>query len=206
MGHPGARSDGVPAQSGVFGFEPGPPPVNNLIHFQHHMVPLLGILDLALAVGNTEMADFVRRSFEWAMTKGDITVGYFAENIDNNRQLETSELCEVAGMIGLALKLSASGLGDYWDDADRWIPNQFAEGQLLRADWIYHMAEAGLVTRSTRIPPSAYDPDVTTCDHVPERNIGAFAGWPTANDWFAGYGSGIMGCCTGNATRALYYI
>jgi DUF1680 family protein len=37
---------------------------------------------------------------------------------------------------------------------------------------------------------------------VPERNLGAFAGWPSANDW----GWGIMHCCTGNATRALYYI
>ena len=208
------------------GFDPGPPPVNNLIHFQHHMVPLLGMLDHALAVGDRELSEFVRRSFEWGRTKGDVLVGYFPENIDNVNELETSELCEVAGMIGLALKLSSVGLGDYWDDADRWIRNQFAEGQLLRPDWIYHMAEGGLVTPKTRIPPSAMsasmegidtsreDAEVSspmstvsdTFDRVPERNVGAFAGWPTANDWFIGHGSGIMHCCTGNATRALYYI
>jgi hypothetical protein len=52
------------------------------------------------------------------------------------------------------------------------------------------------------MPDETFDPVVQSCDHVPERNVGAFAGWPTANDW----GLGIMHCCTGNATRALYYI
>jgi hypothetical protein len=47
---------------------------------------------------------------------------------------------------------------------------------------------------------------VDTCHCVPERNLGAFAGWSMPNDWFAGHGSGIMHCCTGNGTRALYYI
>ena len=208
------------------GFDPGPPPTNNLIHFQHHMIPLLGTLDHALAVGDYELADYVRRSFEWARNKGDVIVGYFPENIDNHTELETSELCDVAGMIGLAQKLSAAGLGDYWDDADRWIRNQFADCQLLRSDWIYHMAEGGLVTGKSRIPPSAMtagtgaiDPSRVdanvlssmstasdTCDHVPERSVGGFAGSPTANDWFVGHSSGIYGCCTGNATRALYYI
>jgi hypothetical protein len=56
------------------------------------------------------------------------------------------------------------------------------------------------------VPPSAYDPTFETVDRVPERNIGAFAGWPTANDFFAGQGSGLMACCTGNGSRALYYI
>ena len=38
------------------------------------------------------------------------------------------------------------------------------------------------------------------------RNGGSFAGWPKANDWYAGVGPGIMHCCTGNATRAIYYV
>ena len=208
------------------GFNPGPPPVNNLIHFQHHMVPLLGILDHAIAAGDGDLADFVRRSFDWAREQGETLVGYFPENLNNPHELETSELCEVAGMIGLALKLSAAGLGDYWDDADRWIRNQFAEGQLTRSEWVYDVAEGGALSSKTRIPRAAMidggdygktmnrgedwslplTTEADTADRVPERNVGAFAGWPTANDWFVGHGSGIMHCCTGNATRALYYI
>ena len=188
------------------GFEPGPPPANNLIHFQSHMIPLLGMLDHAIAVGDKDLCEFVRKSFQWAKIKGNTMVGYFPENIDNVNQLETSEICEVAGMIGLALKLSAAGLGDYWDDADRWIRNQFAEGQLLQTEWIYHMTAGALITGKTRIPLSTIDPVSETCDGVPERIIGVFAGWPTANDWFVGHGSGIMPCCTGNGARTLYYI
>ena len=180
--------------------------VPSLIHFQHHAIPLLGILDHAVAADEPELKQFVRASFEWAMTKGHSRLGYFPENVDNPDELETSELCEVANMIALALKLSAANLGDYWDAADQWIRNHFVEGQLTRPEWVYHMAEGGLVTGKTRVPPSAIDPVSQTCDRVPERNLGAFAGWPTANDWFVGHGSGIMHCCTGNGARALYYI
>jgi len=189
-GEDGGRVD---EKDGIQGFEPGPVEWKKYIHFQHHMVPLLGTLDHALAVGDQELAEFVRKAFEWAKTKGNIIVGYFPENIDHDKP-QMSELCEVGGMIGLALKFSVGGLGDYWDDADRWIRNQFAEGQLLQADWVYR-AVAGE-------PETTLDAVVQTGDRVPERNIGAFAGWPSANDW----GSGIMHCCTGNATRAIYYI
>jgi hypothetical protein len=43
-----------------------------------------------------------------------------------------------------------------------------------------------------------------TYDRVPERNIGAFAGFATPNDW-AGNGL-IMPCCTANGARTVYYI
>ena len=190
-----AGEDGgrVPDRNGTQGFEPGPEEWKDYIHFQHHMVPLLGTLDHALAVGDRELADFVHRAFVWARSRGNAAVGYFPENIGRSER-QTSELCEVAGMIGLALKLSAAGLGDYWDEADRWIRNQFAEGQLLRAEWAYRGGAA--------IAESDIDPVTECCVRVPERNLGAFAGWPSANDW----GRGIQHCCTGNATRALYYI
>ena len=52
------------------------------------------------------------------------------------------------------------------------------------------------------MPDEKFNPLIQCCDHVPERNVGAFVGWPYVND----YGRGIMHCCTGNAVRALYYI
>ena len=187
-------------------FAAGPPPVTHRIHFQHHATPLLGLTDHAIAAGDRELCDFVVRSFEWARAKGCGLVGYFPENIDNLEELETSESCEVAAMIGIALKLSAAGLGDYWDDADRWIRNQFAENQLLQSDWVYHVCAGERLQGRRRLRPSQFTPGKEVNKEVPERNIGAFAGWPTANDWYVGHGAGIMHCCTGNATRALYYI
>jgi hypothetical protein len=111
-------------------------------------------------------------------------------------------------MIGLALKLSAAGLGDYWDDADRWIRNHFAEGQLRRAEWAYRAGADGPKMPDATLNPALlgyvnnHSDFMASCDHVPERNLGAFAGFPRANDW----GRDIMHCCTGNGTRALYYI
>ena len=203
--YPARDAGETPPPDVDYDFDPGPPPINSFTHFQHHMVPLLGLLDYATAAGDDEIARFVQKSFEWAKGKGETTVGYFPENIDNT-EFEGSETCEVAGMIGLALKLSGAGLGDYWDDADRWIRNQFAENQMRRADWANRFHAGGLIYPRRRVPPSQHDPEYETVDRVAERNVGAFAGWPTANDFFAGQGSGIMHCCTGNGTRALYYI
>ncbi|OFX13927.1 MAG: hypothetical protein A2Z18_08570 [Armatimonadetes bacterium RBG_16_58_9] len=182
------------------------PGMSTRIHFQHHTVPLLGMLDYALATGDGDVSEFVRKSFEWAKKQGIDLVGYFPENIGDPNEMEAAETCQLAGMIGLALKLSAAGMGDYWDDADRWMRNQFAENQLTQCDWMYHMAEGGLTALWTSVEKAAVNPIVETVDRVPERNIGTFAGWPTANDWYVGHGGGIMHCCTGNGTRALYYI
>ena len=57
-------------------------------------------------------------------------------------QWHASELCNVADMIALAIRFSELGLGDYWDDADRWTRSMFAEGQLQTTDWIDRITEA----------------------------------------------------------------
>jgi len=204
--HPG-RSPEASHRDGVHPFDPGPNPelYRKKAHFQHHMVPLLGLLDYALAAGDGDMAAFVRQSFEWARGKGEATVGYFPEHIDKT-ELEFSEICEVAGMIGLAVKLSHAGLGDYWDDVDRWLRNQFAEGQLREVDWVHRMADGARVGAGGGEAASETDLERTSIDRVAERNMGAFAGWPSANDFFTGKGAGIRGCCTGNAARTLYYV
>jgi hypothetical protein len=98
-------------------------------------------------------------------------------------------------MIGIAAKLTQAGVGDYWDDLDRWARNQFAENQLTEGEWIYRLAE------SMPKKPVAYN---ETADHVAKRNLGGFAGWASGNEW--ALHNGIMHCCTGNSTRALYYV
>jgi len=99
-------------------------------------------------------------------------------------------------MIALALKLSAGGVGDYWDDADRWLRNHFAEIQLTRTQ-AEHLCRISQSMEQTPLPYNA------TSDKVTERNIGAFAGWPTPNEWARHIG--IQHCCTGNAARTIYY-
>ncbi len=175
-------------------------------HFHTHTYVLLAMLEYALATNNDNMLDHARRGFEYGRAHGNALLGYFPEML-GRPNFETSELCEVADMIALGVKLSAAGAGDYWDDVDRWARNMFSEGQLTpaRAALLQRMV-AGLpvtpVDHDTPVcggvTPSGYE----TTDRVIERNIGGFAGWPEPGDW----GGAIMHCCTGNSTRSIYYL
>ncbi len=188
-------------------------------HFHGTARGLLGLLDYATAAGDQELAELVREGYEYAKILGEVQVGFFPEHVPNltsellidrlPKRYETSELCSVADMIALGLKLTDAGLGDYWDEVDRWLRNQFADGQLTDVEWVYRMVED--------LPEMPHDPPRQTTDRVPERNIGAFAGWPSVNDWYTGaahyrgyypdyHGDlALMHCCLGNCARAIYY-
>ena len=109
-------------------------------------------------------------------------------------------------MIASALKLCLLGV-DKWDDVDRWVRNQFAEGQLTDINWL---TDGHLELRDSReMPGAGSDAAVAahgTTDRVPQRVLGSFSGWPSANDLVQGQGWSIMHCCTGNATRGIYYV
>jgi len=98
-------------------------------------------------------------------------------------------------MIVLALKLTKLGVGDYWEDVDRWVRNQYVENQITGIDWVDNVPEG-------MIQEAAVQPWEDGKDAV-ERNVGAWAGWTLANDFNP---TGVMHCCTGNAARTLYYI
>ena len=178
----------------------------DMVHFHAHSMVLLGALQYALLAGDRETIDFVVRSYAHARAQGEPLTGFFPENVVAYGEGKTCELCCVADMVDLALRLAAAGLGDdYWDDADRYVRNHLVEGQLVRADWVGRQLQ--------RTPPSKPPPHSTT-DRVAERNVGAFAGNAGVNEW-VDYASraifhwrvpmDIQHCCTGNGTRALYY-
>ena len=177
-------------------------------HFHMHTYTLLAMLEHARLTDDADLLEKVRVGYEYGKSQGNTLLGYFPEYL-NSEQQEESELCEVADMIALAFKLTDAGVGDYIDDADRWIRNMFAEGQLTpeRRYWLERYTDPSASTHreSTalgRIAGSAIDPMYQTNDRVIERNVGNFAGWPLANDW----GVEIQHCCTGNAARAIYFI
>ena len=180
-------------------FVPGVPEHPGMTHFHAHTYALLSMLEYGLVAGDDSLVEIARKGYEYGRAKGEVLTGYFPEFF-GNEQLEHCELCEVGDMIALGLKLSQAGLGDYWDDVDRWVRNMFAEGQLTPAkvDWLQRY--------SANQPVSAIDPMFQSTDRVVERNVGSFAGWAKANDWYVGDGPGIMHCCTGNCTRAIYYV
>jgi hypothetical protein len=185
-------------------------------HTGAHLRGLLAMQECAEATGDKQLMEFVVRAFERAIfcganvepgvsdydlvkTPGAALVGFVPE-WTSSPALQTSETDQVVDMIGLALRLSAAGVGDYWDDADRWIRNQFAENQLVETDWIYEVSKSG--------PPAEKTSNVTT-DRVPERAKGGFAGCPSANDWCGRVPSrwtGIGLCCTAYGSNGLFWI
>lgn len=176
--------------------------VKDLVHGGHghaHALGLLSTLEYAIVAGDRELIEFVRGGYEWAKANSSPIVGFFPEAF-----LPGYDRCEadtIADMIAIALKLTKAGAADYWDDADRWIRNHFSESQLTSVDWVYRLAD-----RSPRKAVAWNE----TGDHVPERNMGAFAGLSTGNDFNVFStdrdSSSIVHCCTGNSMRTLYYI
>jgi len=188
-------------------------------HFHSRTACLLNMLEYALPANDYVLLEFIKKSFEWARRQGEQTLvafstpntsaeyaeewhlGYFPERLFATNH-EEAETCEVADMIGIGLKLSATGVGDYWDDVDQWIRNQFAENQLMDTGWLHEFVAS--------CPPRDEPLDeLTTDEDVIERNRGAFAGWALPNAWMGEephYRKQIMHCCTANGARAIYYI
>jgi len=170
-------------------------------HGHGHGIGLIATFEYADAVGDRDLLQFSKASFEWARKPGDAygvstPVGWFPEFYVPD--YPSCEGCIVGDMISIAVKLTAAGVADYWDDIDRWTRNQFAEQQLTSADWVYRM--------SSREPSKPVGP-FEVAGQAPERNVGAFAGGASANDFALGVASsGIGHCCTGTCTRTIYYI
>jgi len=160
-------------------------------HFHAHAAALRGLLAYAIAVEDPNLMGFVRDGYEWLSTFGVRRVGWFPENMAPRQHCET---CCIADMVPLAIRLSEIGMGDYWDDVDRFVRNQLVEQQLTRQDYLEQL--------SRQSPARPVRPPRETADRVIERNMGGFVGHgdltTLPNTW-------IMHCCTGNGAPALYY-
>ena len=189
----------------------------------HEMARIVhGMMIFALLTNNPDLLAFAVKNYEWARTRMDVLTGYTPNLIPcpqwrrqkirgvmdtariDDYVTESRNGCEVAGltdMIGLALWLSETGLGDYWDDVDRWVRNMLAESQMLDTQWIHHLPGSADVSR--KLPPWQ------TYDRVAERNLGS---WPTGawpNGWFDDDSPSSFAFVHGDtptATRALYWV
>jgi hypothetical protein len=199
-------------RDGTFYSMPG---VTMEAHSGAHLRGLLAMEKYAEVAGDKEVMEFVVRAFElcrrlganttWKdvasyqmiQTPGAGLVGFYPEWTDS-AAWQTSETDQVVDMIELALRLTEAGAGDYWDDADRRIRNQFAENQLVDVDWIYELGKTGSPAEK------AYN---LCTDRVPERIKGGFAGSPSVNDWLGRPPSAQMsnmgGCCTAYGSNGL---
>jgi hypothetical protein len=160
-------------------------------HFHAHVACLRGLLELAMVANDAELKEFVRSGYEYARNFGISRIGWFPENTGTGQHCEA---CCTADMVALAVKLSDAGVGDYWEDVDRYTRNQLVEQQLVSRELLEKLAGRSPARKASR--PTETD------DRVIERNLGGFAGHGDVtllpDTW-------IMHCCTANASQALYY-
>jgi hypothetical protein len=177
-------------------------------HFHSHAMNILAALSVVGRLKDKWMLERAVTAYEWGKSpeaQGSSILGYFPEVIFAKRGYINSEICEVSDMILASIMLSRLGI-DRWDDADRWVRNQLAEGQLTSTDWRRdgHIPVSELIKKANLVK-GRY-----TTDRVLERTLGSFSGWPSANDWVGRAHNDksitIMNCCSASGMRALYYV
>ena len=101
-------------------------------HFHERMITLRALLWFAMATGDWRLKEFVRSSYEHSRNYGLARIGWnpgWTGPHPLHRNERTCESCGIAGQIGLAVRLSQAGLGDYWDDVDGYVRNHLVEQQ-----------------------------------------------------------------------------
>jgi hypothetical protein len=164
------------------------------VHFHGTTHMLLGLLDLGLSTGNQELVDFVNRAYAFGRAQGIPQMGWYPELYPTRHA--GVEPCQVGDMAALAVKLSAAGVGDWWEDAEYAVRNQLQSSQITESRWLERLASQHSGGGPLR-PPYENDVDVA------KRMMGTFSGLVAANGFFQPVSTG---CCTGNAARALYHV
>ena len=109
-----------------------------------------------------------------------------------------NEGCCTADMVCMAGQLSQAGLGDYWDDVDRYLRNQLTEIQMKRTGFLDRIPANNIFMMAIRPEQREGQIDDFT------RYIGSLAGWAGPNDFAGPAHLWLQQCCLGNAGRAIY--
>ena len=182
-------------------------------HFHTHATNILACLYVYMQTGNKQLLDRAVKAYEWGISKSETLVGFFPMvTYDEYIGAQTAETCQVADMVIAAVTLSKIGI-DKWDDVDRWTRNQLAENQLTQIGWV---TDGHLDYSRSKTDEDFFKNPQRTTDRVAERTVGAFAGWPTPNDWVGAedwWGGNthnilytIMNCCTAAGSRGLFSV
>ncbi|MBI2440577.1 MAG: hypothetical protein HYV35_04315, partial [Lentisphaerae bacterium] len=84
-------------------------------HFHARAITLRGLLAYAQATANARVIEFVRRAYEFTLSQGIPRMGWINCYPGALNQMEG---CALGDLIGLGVRLSDAGAGDYWDDVD----------------------------------------------------------------------------------------
>ncbi len=146
-----------------------------------HINVLRAILDEALASQDPRLMLFAKEGYEWTRQPELARIGFVGDG----------QGCNCGRLIGLAVKLSEAGIGDYWEDVDLYIRNHGSEMQFLPEDEPY------LRKLSEGKSPFNKTPERFRDDNLSRRIIGGIAGRPTKNVFWL--------CCGTHGNMGLFY-
>jgi hypothetical protein len=124
-------------------------------HFHGHINTLRAILAYAIATNDPHLKLFVRDGYEWARQAGLARIGIVGDG----------QGCGLGRLIGLAIKLTDAGVGDYWEDVDLYIRNHGIEMQFTPED-IPHLQQ--MLAKN----PNPPRPGEMIADHATGSNVG----------------------------------
>ena len=198
---PDGKRDGLPGH--VAPNQPDPPFTAGAemghwySHFHARAIALRGLLAYGRATANQRVLEFVRRAYEFTLSQGIPRMGWINCYPGALNQMEG---CALGDLVGLGVRLSDMGVGDYWDDVDAIVRNHLVEQQLTRVDLLEKVA--GQFRDQPDLTGQEKAPGKLCFDNVIARSLGTFAGTSLPSSipkpW-------VMQCCTGNATQGLYY-
>jgi hypothetical protein len=166
-------------------------------HFHTRMGTLASLARFAYITHDSEMLNFAKKCFDWAITNKCTTFGWTPGDM-KDQQYE-HETCTLTDAIDTAILLAKQGYTEYWAIAERFIRNHLTQSQLSDTSWIEQSHNK--------------DKDVLgykTYYKVADRLRGAFAGYAAPNDfvydgeWGRGHIMDVQTCCLGAGTRGLY--
>ncbi|MDO9464724.1 MAG: glycoside hydrolase family 127 protein [bacterium] len=189
-------------------------------HFHCRCIFLRGLLRYGLVAGDRNAVDFVRSSYEHMRSWGINRIGWIPTWVNRTSRLEM-ETCFLGDLVALGIKMSVTGIADYWEDVDRIVRNHLVEAQITNMAELKRIQglvyndigsnekdDSGLpaTARATQTFLSEEDRNRTDnlicTDNVLKRSIGIFTSYllPTSatNDR-------TMQCCTANGARGLFY-
>lgn len=149
-------------------------------HFHGHVMALRGILACGVATNNLAMQQFARDGYEFSRNLGISPLGWCEEYAGKH----SHETCCLADMISLAIHLSKTGLGDYWDDVDGYVRNHLTEGQFVDLEKMRRL-NADLTSEQEKLL---------------ERAVGTYCGWGSP----VALSSVLQNCCMANGSQSLY--
>ena len=171
------------------------------IHWHHSFQAAIACAEYGLVSGEEKYLEFADVAYQHGLSLGSREIGFAPEycygKFPREQDFDNTEACCTSDLILTALWLTLSGQYDYWDDIDRFVRNQLAALQLTDTRWFYDLPE--------NHEKWAY-PDAEVEAQIGPL-VGNFGGWSTPNEWhIPELGCGIMTCCLGNCTRAMYYV